>query len=435
MRGEKMNHEISFNDQHLENCIQEFSVSKTPSDYWKTGNKILDYLSQDSLSWEFIKFFLDVWCKKIEHHHADFFINISNAINPRARIKLNVIWELSWQLTNKEYNNEAHSILKYVYKEMLKQKENNNKIYGVLHDYGIVKEKLGDAKTALQVLLRVENYLKENKGSLNYFSVAADIIPIYISLTKYKEAVESANILLINCKNLKNNRIESSVKYNLSLAYFHLGEIDLALETIQASIAYSNENISLGFCYSLLAKIQRKKGNLPSAKRAHFEAHQFFCSEKNSFQLLENSLCLSITYLVDKQFLKSYYLARFCFSTSTELKIKIISAFLIIHLDYSRSINDFNIEQEKKYFKNTSFDRKLFKELENWLGKSEIDIIIKSLEDASILTKRQLEIIDQIRLGYSNKKIAKNLNIEECTVKFHVKNILKILNFTSRKNI
>lgn len=48
------------------------------------------------------------------------------------------------------------------------------------------------------------------------------------------------------------------------------------------------------------------------------------------------------------------------------------------------------------------------------------------------LSKRELEVIDQIKLGKSNKEIAHTLCITESTVKKHVSSIFKVLNVNSR---
>ncbi len=41
------------------------------------------------------------------------------------------------------------------------------------------------------------------------------------------------------------------------------------------------------------------------------------------------------------------------------------------------------------------------------------------------VTPRQLEVLDYVSKGYSNKEIAKILHIEVSTVKFHVAELLK----------
>ena len=48
------------------------------------------------------------------------------------------------------------------------------------------------------------------------------------------------------------------------------------------------------------------------------------------------------------------------------------------------------------------------------------------------LTGREREILAMVAAGHSNKHIAKKLGITEATVKVHVKNLLKKLNFRSR---
>lgn len=55
------------------------------------------------------------------------------------------------------------------------------------------------------------------------------------------------------------------------------------------------------------------------------------------------------------------------------------------------------------------------------------------LED--IFTSRQIWVIDEIRKGKSNKVIANSLNIEESTVKVHVRNIMRKLKAHSRTEV
>ena len=50
----------------------------------------------------------------------------------------------------------------------------------------------------------------------------------------------------------------------------------------------------------------------------------------------------------------------------------------------------------------------------------------------SQLTPRELEILGHLAAGYSNKAIAKNLNLAESTIKVHVQNILRKLKLDSR---
>jgi two-component system, NarL family, nitrate/nitrite response regulator NarL len=48
------------------------------------------------------------------------------------------------------------------------------------------------------------------------------------------------------------------------------------------------------------------------------------------------------------------------------------------------------------------------------------------------LTRRQIEVLDQLMRGHGNKKIALNLGISASTVKVHVSNILRALGASSR---
>jgi two-component system nitrate/nitrite response regulator NarL len=54
------------------------------------------------------------------------------------------------------------------------------------------------------------------------------------------------------------------------------------------------------------------------------------------------------------------------------------------------------------------------------------------VHDAGQLTDRERDILACVATGMSNKLIARELNITEGTVKVHVKNLLKKLNFRSR---
>lgn len=54
------------------------------------------------------------------------------------------------------------------------------------------------------------------------------------------------------------------------------------------------------------------------------------------------------------------------------------------------------------------------------------------VHDAGPLTERERDILACVAAGMSNKLIARELNITEGTVKVHVKNLLKKLNFRSR---
>jgi len=56
-------------------------------------------------------------------------------------------------------------------------------------------------------------------------------------------------------------------------------------------------------------------------------------------------------------------------------------------------------------------------------------------QEESGVTPRELEIINLIAQGMTNKHIARKLNIAEGTVKVHVKKMLKKLNLKSRVEI
>lgn len=50
----------------------------------------------------------------------------------------------------------------------------------------------------------------------------------------------------------------------------------------------------------------------------------------------------------------------------------------------------------------------------------------------SVLTERELDVLHELAQGLSNKQIASVLNISEQTVKVHIRNLLRKLNFRSR---
>ncbi|MDM1405791.1 response regulator transcription factor [Myroides marinus] len=51
------------------------------------------------------------------------------------------------------------------------------------------------------------------------------------------------------------------------------------------------------------------------------------------------------------------------------------------------------------------------------------------------LTERQLEIVELVKQGKTNKEIGEKLYISENTVKYHLKNIYKVLNVNSREDL
>ncbi len=60
---------------------------------------------------------------------------------------------------------------------------------------------------------------------------------------------------------------------------------------------------------------------------------------------------------------------------------------------------------------------------------------IEAMMGNSSLTRRQLEVLGLIRIGLSNKEIARRLNISEATVKAHVTVILKSHGVSSRTKL
>src|SRR5690554_2571771 len=83
-------------------------------------------------------------------------------------------------------------------------------------------------------------------------------------------------------------------------------------------------------------------------------------------------------------------------------------------------------------------------ELENKRIRKELDIISKELNESNQgkidlskfnLTERQLEIIELIKKGKSNKEIAAQLFISENTVKYHLKVIYNLLGIDNRDSL
>jgi DNA-binding NarL/FixJ family response regulator len=56
----------------------------------------------------------------------------------------------------------------------------------------------------------------------------------------------------------------------------------------------------------------------------------------------------------------------------------------------------------------------------------------RSVEGSSNLTQRQTEVLDRLRFGRSNKHIARELNMQEATVKVHVRQIMRKLGAANR---
>lgn len=52
--------------------------------------------------------------------------------------------------------------------------------------------------------------------------------------------------------------------------------------------------------------------------------------------------------------------------------------------------------------------------------------------DDCLLSERELEILKLVADGNGTRGIASLLNIEECTVRFHVRSILDVLNVSTR---
>ena len=60
---------------------------------------------------------------------------------------------------------------------------------------------------------------------------------------------------------------------------------------------------------------------------------------------------------------------------------------------------------------------------------------VSYLSETLYLTPRQLEVLEHIKLGEPNKIIAYKLGMKECTVKVHVRDIMKKLKATNRTQL
>jgi DNA-binding NarL/FixJ family response regulator len=69
----------------------------------------------------------------------------------------------------------------------------------------------------------------------------------------------------------------------------------------------------------------------------------------------------------------------------------------------------------------------------NSAASAEVESGIKQRQN--VFTQRQLEVIDRLRQGESNKLIAYKLNMGECTVKVHVRNIMRKIKARNRTEI
>ena len=58
-----------------------------------------------------------------------------------------------------------------------------------------------------------------------------------------------------------------------------------------------------------------------------------------------------------------------------------------------------------------------------------------TVQQASIFTSRQAEVVEALRRGKANKIIAYELKMQESTVKVHVRNIMRKLKATNRTEV
>lgn len=71
--------------------------------------------------------------------------------------------------------------------------------------------------------------------------------------------------------------------------------------------------------------------------------------------------------------------------------------------------------------------------LERIVAKHQVDL--EKARQTFDLSKRELEVLSLINLGYANKKIAEQLYLSEYTIKDHIKSLMKKLGASSRSEI
>ena len=63
------------------------------------------------------------------------------------------------------------------------------------------------------------------------------------------------------------------------------------------------------------------------------------------------------------------------------------------------------------------------------------ELVLKSLPEGTVLTARQMDVLEGILAGKSRKELAADLHISENTVKMHTTALFKVLKVTSREEI
>lgn len=71
--------------------------------------------------------------------------------------------------------------------------------------------------------------------------------------------------------------------------------------------------------------------------------------------------------------------------------------------------------------------------LERIIAKHQVDL--EKARQAFDLSRRELEVLNLINLGYANKKIAEQLYLSEYTIKDHIKSLMKKLGASSRSEV
>lgn len=115
-------------------------------------------------------------------------------------------------------------------------------------------------------------------------------------------------------------------------------------------------------------------------------------------------------------------------------KIYLIAILIILLALLYISYSLFKSNKEKRLLVEDENER-LSKEIQEIVSKTEIVQTEKNHENTWDLTPRQLEILELIKSGMTNKEIAAKLFISVNTVKYHLKAIYEVLNIEHRTNV
>jgi DNA-binding NarL/FixJ family response regulator len=78
----------------------------------------------------------------------------------------------------------------------------------------------------------------------------------------------------------------------------------------------------------------------------------------------------------------------------------------------------------------TYFPREALLRPQSAMGSSRVEVRLSG--DPSQLTPRQIDVLERLRLGRSNKHIGRDLDMSEATVKVHVRQIMRKLGAVNR---